>query len=260
MVNLSQYLERASEEDIHSSATLRIFKYDSRFARKILNSLNPFLTGTERILDMGCGYGFTTKLIATYLGFKEVYGVDIDCDRILIAKKRGLKTYRVNLETEKLPFPDEHFDLVISLGAIEHLRYYDNSIKEAYRVLKHNGIILVSAPNLGHWINRMLLLFGYQPRDVEVSNSFAVGLPGFWPKTVPETYGHIHTPTLRAMTEVLRNYGFVTIATYGVPWVWDPLSKADVNTFVKIILRIIDVIISKKPSLALRFFIVAQKV
>jgi SAM-dependent methyltransferase len=255
---VSQFLENASEQDLDSSATLRIFKRNPRFAEKVLKTLSSF-DKSENMLDLGCGYGLTTEMIGTCLGLKEIHGVDIDWNRIPVSEGRLSEVHKINLEVERLPFPDEHFDLVTSFGVLEHLRFYDNPIKEAHRVLKQNGILLISLPNLACWINRFLLLFGFHPRDVDISDSLAVGLPNFWPKDRREAFGHIHACTVKAMTELLENYGFATKTVFGVACIQDILSRAHINMFEKAILRITDEILSRRVGLSLRFFIIAQK-
>lgn len=49
---------------------------------------------------------------------------------------------------EHQPFPDNHFDVVISTEAIEHVHGVAAFLKEAYRVLKPNGYLFVTTPNL----------------------------------------------------------------------------------------------------------------
>ncbi len=52
---------------------------------------------------------------------------------------------------------------------IEHLYNSDLVISEIYRILKRNGILILSTPNLASWINRLVLLLGYQPFSHDVS-------------------------------------------------------------------------------------------
>lgn len=83
------------------------------------------------------------------LGYK-VQGVDIAPDRFM----RSLSTLsipvtRCNIETERLPFPDHSFDLVTFNEIFEHLRIdLIFTLSEILRVTKHNGILLLSTPNL----------------------------------------------------------------------------------------------------------------
>jgi hypothetical protein len=107
----------------------------------------------------------------------------------------------------------------------------------------------------------LLLLFGYQPRDCEISNNFAVGLPKFWPIEITEVYSHVHAPTLKAITELLERYGFKIQKCLGFPWGKVALLRRDtkLHKIFKAVFAVMDEFASKKPSLAFRVFIIAQK-
>lgn len=79
-------------------------------------------------------------MLSEALGFKEVYGVNKDYKRVISARNKGLRVVECDLETEPLPFPDDYFDFVTSFGVLEHLKFYDNLITEARRVLKPSGL------------------------------------------------------------------------------------------------------------------------
>jgi len=99
------------------------------------------------ILDMGCGEGTRLAKIADKNG--KIYGIDISKKAIEIAKKKYPQfNFRVG-NLEKLPFPDNTFDLVYSAFVFEHLRNPEKVIKEGVRVLKKGGSLLIAAPNFG---------------------------------------------------------------------------------------------------------------
>ncbi len=83
---LFSLLDSATREDLEISATLRIFKNNKRFFEKIYSTLLHVVKSRERMLDLGCGYGYLAMMLAKGLGFREVYGVDIDKDRLKIAR------------------------------------------------------------------------------------------------------------------------------------------------------------------------------
>lgn len=82
--------------------------------QKVLQMVSSLNGKVKRVVDLGCGNGEITVIFKQKLGAKEVYGVDIDEKAILLAERRGIKVYRVNLNENKLPFSDEFFDLAVS--------------------------------------------------------------------------------------------------------------------------------------------------
>lgn len=159
----------------------------------------------SKILDLGCGNGIYTKKIMKLVTATEAYGIDIKQTSLKEAEKRGITGIRADLNTDRLPFDDDYFDLIIFLDVIEHLLNPDNALKEAYRVLKSRGHFIIMTPNLSSWMNRIYLLFGYQPPDSEVSTIIKFGNPwrgGF-------ASGHIRPFTARALKELLVYHGFI---------------------------------------------------
>ena len=110
------------------------------FARK-------FVIG-KKILDMACGSGYGSKILFDG-GAAEVYGCDISEDAIEYAKKNysneSIK-FQV-MDASKIKFPDNSFDCVISFETIEHVLDFKNTVKGFHRILKNDGIIIISTPN-----------------------------------------------------------------------------------------------------------------
>lgn len=249
-------LANISKADINSSATLSVFKANSKLFRKVLSTLDERLPSKrEKMIDLGCGYGGLAKLIGDSLSFKEIYGLDVDSHRLSIAKEKGLQVLKCNLEENSFPFPDDYFNLVTSFGVLEHLTYFDNMINETRRVLKSKGTFLLSAPNLGSWVNRVSLLLGCQPRNLEISSFKVVGVHklyySLYEKITP--VGHTSSCTLRAITELLDYYGFRVRKCWGTGVVPSPDLKPN------LIVKALDTLLSKKATLSVRFILIAKK-
>lgn len=186
----------------------------------------------NRMLDLGCGFGGMTRLVANFFSATEAYGADMNSDRLKVAESRSLQTVKTDIEVDKLPFPPNYFDLVMSLGVIEHLRYYDNLISESYRIIKAGGYFLLSWPNLGSYTQRIALLLGYQPNDVVISKEVYVGTIYNSGERSSEA-DHIHAATLKAIKQLLEYYNFTPVAVKrGNPRIvgkysnWTPLITA----------------------------------
>lgn len=195
-----------TQNDVNRSATVGM-----------LSDIVPYLkylegSPMEKMLDVGCGWGGLTKVISDYLEIDEVHGIDVDETVFKEAEIKGVITHKIDVEKECLPFRDERFDLVTSFGVFEHLVYFDHVVNEIFRVLKCGGYFLVSVPNLASWSNRLLLLMGYQPRDIEVSQTIVVGAHKHYSH---KPIGHIHAITLRALRDLMEFYGFKTIKVSG---------------------------------------------
>jgi len=116
------------------------------------------LSPQKKIVDIGAGMGEFADILSEK-GFKVVCidGAD-NCYRELI--KKGYETYKIDLETQKLPFSDNSFDLVISLEVIEHIWNTKNYLSEIRRILIPNGYAIFTTPNYNHWMFRLQHLVG----------------------------------------------------------------------------------------------------
>jgi ubiquinone/menaquinone biosynthesis C-methylase UbiE len=198
--------------------------------------------GRKKILGIGCGDG---SFIIRFKKYCEVFGVDISWRAIRIAKGAGVDAYKVDVSCEKLPFEDEYFDIVYMGDVIEHLVNPDFAINEAARVIKSNGFLVLSTPNLASWINRLLLLLGMQPLFSEVStirNFGRLGRPGSIP------VGHLRLFTYEALKEFLTYYHFKIVNIVG----------ANCEGLPKLLSKI-DRIFSNFPSLSSIVIVVARK-
>jgi len=87
----SQTLGDLSPTDVFSSGTIQLFKSDGKLFSDFLSSIDSLLDeGRERLLDMGCGYGGLSRLLALTWGFKQAYGIEIDDGDILDDHLPGL--------------------------------------------------------------------------------------------------------------------------------------------------------------------------
>lgn len=112
---------------------------------KLFKSMLPRKKFTKA-LDLGCGtvefYEFITKQIgATYTG------TDLSPDMLAVGQKKYPKAKLVEADAENMPFKDESFDYVMTRGLIHHLPNPEAGMREAHRVLKKGGYLLVSEPH-----------------------------------------------------------------------------------------------------------------
>ena len=168
----------------------------------------------DTVLELGCGRGGLTAGFADLLSCGSVHGIDRDEGRLAVATSRGVTTHRLDLATEVLPFDDGSVDLVLSFGFFEHLCSFDHPLAESRRVLGDDGFALHAVPNLASLVNRIALLCGNQPRDVEISEQGAFGIARWYGKG--DVLGHPHAPTHDAFVELLEHHGFVVDDVVGL--------------------------------------------
>ena len=105
------------------------------------------------ILDVGCGYGYGSKML-TKVG-DMVVAIDISREALQYAKKCYRGPAYIQADAERLPFREEKFDCVVALELIEHVENGKNLLSEVYRVIKKDGLLILSTPNVAHFSNRL---------------------------------------------------------------------------------------------------------
>lgn len=100
----------------------------------------------KKVLDIASGEGYGSSLLANYAD--QVTGVDISNEAIIHAqkmyKKRNLN-FAVGSVLE-IPCESESFDVVVSFETIEHIVDHQKMLSEIKRVLKPDGVLIISTP------------------------------------------------------------------------------------------------------------------
>jgi ubiquinone/menaquinone biosynthesis C-methylase UbiE len=100
----------------------------------------------EKILDVGIGSGLFAVDFLKY--GSDITGIDISEKMLDLARSRGLTNLYVG-DAARLDFPDESFDLVISITALEFFTEPDKAISEMVRVCKKGGRVVVGTLGSG---------------------------------------------------------------------------------------------------------------
>ncbi|KST67355.1 glycosyltransferase [Mastigocoleus testarum] len=139
-------LEDITEESLDDNSSLK----------KILN----FVEENKQIIDFGCATGY----LANLLNRKgcTVTGVEINPDAAKIAEQHCEEVIVADLDvisiTEALP--NQKFDVAIFGDVLEHLRNPWQLLAETKNILKPNGYVVASIPNIAHGAIRLALLQG----------------------------------------------------------------------------------------------------
>ncbi|VVB89718.1 Ubiquinone biosynthesis O-methyltransferase [uncultured archaeon] len=173
--------------------------------KKVLSLFDPIING--KILDIGCGDGYLSVLICEKTQ-ANLYGCDISENGLRAAKKRGIIVKKVDISSGALPYPDNYFDAIFCGEFIEHIFDTDNFAEEMKRIIKKDGYIILTTPNLASWFNRILMILGYQPYGYEISTIKLFGGLCLYDSNVKPS-GHIRVFALSAIKECFKFHGYV---------------------------------------------------
>lgn len=121
-----------------------------------------------RILDIGCGWGQDLSCLLVISKNIELYGIEIDDEKIAACQQKDIMIFKINCETDRIPVNDNFFDIIIINQVLEHTKEIFFICSEISRVLNKHGILIIGVPNLASLHNRILLFFGCQPTCIEL--------------------------------------------------------------------------------------------
>lgn len=148
--------------------------------QKILKRLSG--KGPLTILDIGVGYGFLAA--AMKKAGHRVFALDFFYGEMAeeVCRQFAIPLLMLNMEVHELPFQDESFDVVVLGEVIEHFTSDPvGSLEKARRVLKEDGMLIVTTPNSLSAVNRIKRFLGqgdrltYQSPVMVSGNSYLYG-------------------------------------------------------------------------------------
>ena len=101
-------------------------------------------------LDIGCGTGAALRYAHDRFNSGTLVGLDLP--RMIDHARAASEGYDITFvagTAEALPFPDEHFNLVLALNAIHHWQDQEKGLSEAARVLKPSGVLVIGGERFG---------------------------------------------------------------------------------------------------------------
>jgi SAM-dependent methyltransferase len=175
-------------------------------------------SGKSRVLDVGCGDSTTYhKQLLGIVG--ELHGLDVSARAVARSAELGIKAQLCKLDSERFPFPDNHFDGATCIEVFEHLFDPLAGCREVFRVLKPGAEFVTSVPNFGYFGDRLEAFFRARLRTsvYDSGNPFAGA--------------HIRFFGLRDFKRMLRAAGFevteflphASCSIFDAMWVVGPL-------------------------------------
>ncbi|MEI7973973.1 MAG: bifunctional glycosyltransferase/class I SAM-dependent methyltransferase, partial [Bdellovibrio sp.] len=131
-------------------------KYFVEFREEIL----PLIPEkSSRVLDLGCGSGETSGHLKKLKKFDWVCGVENSPEAAAIARVKLDQVLVGNIEAMDFPFQPESFDLILALDILEHLVDPWSVVQKLKDLLRPDGVLVVSLPNVRHYHILIPLIF-----------------------------------------------------------------------------------------------------
>lgn len=184
----------------------------------VLKTALPHIKAKKSILDVGCGSGIIS-LVFKRMGhdvtainyWSRFSSTNITSSERERSKIEELERERLEVEgvhtedvdiTNSFPFKDDSFDVVLFLEVLEHINGPRKTLREIHRVLKRNGILIITTPNVANLKNRVHLFAGrsnYSDLRLYYNSE--------------RFFGHIREYTLSEIEQMLAWEGFKVVTS-----------------------------------------------
>lgn len=186
------------------------------YGRNEIFNLLKLVPQVHSALDVGAGRGDDLELVRSLNPNALLYGVEYYEENAKELEGRGIKTFKINFEKEQLPVKGGCLDLIISNQMMEHSKEVFWVLHEMSRTLKVGGHLLIGVPNLASLHNRLLLLMGKQPTNIQNNSA--------------HLRGYTKNDLLKLIDVFAKGYEVVSFRGSNFypfsPWIAKPLAKA----------------------------------
>ena len=198
-----------------------------------------YYTGEGNYLDVGFGLGFHLY-IAQKLGY-QVYGTELDKDCIDFVQPYILSAQLYNGDLLSAKYENNQFDIINICHVIEHLIDPNSYLLELNRIVKNEGLIIVSTPNIG--------ALAYQLFRI-------VNFLGFKIPLIVDGLEHTVIFNQKNLRTVIENHGFAIVDQYTESvndsfsniWKSNLSLRKKVVRYLQTFVKINQVIVAKKVS------------
>jgi SAM-dependent methyltransferase len=183
-----------------------------------------------KVLDIGGISGYRSLLEQVFPS-ASVY--------ILNTDNNVKSTPAVRASALELPFIDA-WDVVTAFDILEHLTVPDAFLSECHRILKHDGIFVISSPNLATLYNRIVVLLGFMPYHYDPSRYNVGRITRRCIDGGPRSQlnmGHMSVFTYGGLKALLDVHGFQTVHSDGFSYTdsfyveRNPTKKREAKTY-----------------------------
>ena len=113
----------------------------------------------DKLLDLGFGSGIFLPELASRC--TSLFGMDNHGNIAFVKEMAKVEKVEVNLlagDILKIPFKDKVFDCIVCLSVLEHIKNLSETVKEMYRIVKDDGILVAGFPTK-NWIMNLGFTF-----------------------------------------------------------------------------------------------------
>lgn len=130
-------------------------------------------TGDHKILDVGCGAGQTLKKLKELGKANEIVGIEIDEQVTRDLSGTLDRLYVGDVETMDLPYTEKYFDYILFGDVLEHLINPRRVLHSYRKLIKDDGFIIASIPNIKYYsvVLRLLFYDEFQYTDAGILDS-----------------------------------------------------------------------------------------
>ena len=115
-----------------------------------IGQIERYLPVNKKILDVGCGYGFTSIFFALMSSKRQITGIELKTNRVSVAKKAAIGIPNVKFAVENL-ISKQHrnFDVIVAIDLLHHLTFSQKSqfLLQCYQLLPVGGDLLIKDIN-----------------------------------------------------------------------------------------------------------------
>ena len=189
-------IEKTGNYKKHSTKNPLQWWLVNNFYRKVINLCESSFP--ERILEAGCGEGFSSYQVISGLKKSAFFGLDLEYKALFQATGRCQSKNFINGTIYSLPFNQNIFDLVICLEVLEHLENPETALEELCRISKK--WLILSVPNEPYFCianflrGKNLKSFGNDPE-------------------------HINNWTKNSFLKLVQNFCYINDLSLSFPWV-----------------------------------------
>ena len=183
------------EEPLFVSMTMDYNLY--RFGRVLeaVNSKSNSSLKGKQWLDLGCHNGTFARLLFEH----GVFATGVDAYSLELKTENTWEYVQHDLDTGIIPFANQTFDIVSAMEIIEHITDTDKFLDEIFRVLKPDGLLVITTPNICMLKNRLRVPLGMYPYGCEYRNLIH----------------HVRPYNLACLSSHLKGHGFRIVLSRG---------------------------------------------